>query len=37
MSSGLVAGGNKNGVFALVEVLCETDFVAKTDMFMSFA
>jgi elongation factor Ts len=34
---GVVLGGAKNGVAAILVLNCETDFVAKTDSFVSFA
>jgi elongation factor Ts len=36
-SNGLVAAKAENGVGTLVEVLCETDFVAKGEKFISLA
>ena len=36
-SNGLVAAKAENGVGTLVEVLCETDFVAKSEKFIALA
>ena len=36
-SNGLVAAKAENGVGTLVEVLCETDFVAKSERFIALA
>lgn len=34
---GVVLGGSKNGVGAILVLNCETDFVAKTESFVTFA
>ena len=34
---GVVLGGSKNGLGAIIVLNCETDFVAKTEGFVAFA